>query len=230
MTHSADNAGGFDHVPSPPGDDAGAGTCQDVRPLLPEYVRGVLDTATAWRVEWHVAHCSDCEVSLPSVAALPEVLLFDPQLVASIPLADTERHAMRGAVRRAISVTVSSRSRRRGLLVAAAALLAVAVWRGGGRWVWSGSGQPVAPMPDSRSEPSPTEALMRTDPTSAPMLTAVQLATADASAEFRALRDAARELEEALGTARDKTSLYVFRDALEDRRRELESRVVRVTE
>jgi hypothetical protein len=62
------------------------------------------------------------------------------------------------------------------------------------------------------------------------MATAMQLATADASAELRALREAARELEEALGTARDKASLYVFRDALEERRRELELRVSRVTE
>lgn len=230
MTSSAGSTDDFDQVPAPQGPDTGTLACDDVRPRLPDYGRGALDSATAWQVEWHVAHCLDCERSLSAEVPLPEVLRIDPQLVASIPLADTERHAMREAARRAVRASAASRRRRRGLLVAAAAMLAIALWRGAGGRMVPGSSQPIATAPDAIRGQAPQAAPLRTEPTNAPMATAMQLATADAAAEFRALREAAHELEEALGTARDKASLYVFRDALEERRRELEQRVSRVTE
>ncbi|GAB1342055.1 hypothetical protein MASR1M101_11820 [Gemmatimonas sp.] len=204
--------------------------CDTVVALLPDYARGNLAHASAWQVEWHVAHCPECERQLAAVAPIPAVIERDPQLVASVPLADVERYAMREAARRAITQSANGSSRRYAVVVAAAALLAVVVWRGSGGWFTSSPRGQLAAATASTHEPSLPAVPLPSAQTSAPMATAVALANANASPEFLALREAARELEQALAAAPDKGALNAFRDALEERRRELELRVVRVTE
>lgn len=92
------------------------------------------------------------------------------------------------------------------------------------------SGSPVAS--DSTPVPAPDDAVRAALEAagSAPMRTALQLASREASPEFAALDAAADELDAALARDPDDAELRAFRAALDARRDELAQRIRSVTE
>ncbi|MCU0634574.1 MAG: zf-HC2 domain-containing protein [Gemmatimonadaceae bacterium] len=199
--------------------------CAQVTAMLPAYARGTLPDAASRALERHAADCAACGVVLDGQGAdAPPSVTLDA-LVAAHPLSMVERAALRRDILgRVAPRRWSRRARTVAVLGAMAAALAVIVVR------FSGA-------PDRDAEPGlrvidghATSGSGATVVTSAPMAAAERLARAYAAPAFAELDTAAREVEQAMRAAPDDGALRAFRVALDDRRRELESRVARVSE
>ncbi|MBL0937787.1 MAG: zf-HC2 domain-containing protein [Gemmatimonadaceae bacterium] len=208
-----------DRPPTPP-----SLTCDEFAALLPAYLAGVTADADAWRLEWHAAHCVECETRLAQ--SVPVVASPDALLAALKPTA-AEHAAMRATVLNAVAAAnkQTTRSERRGALrwlapvglAAAAALTFMLVNRD------PSSTEPTTP-PDIASRPE------FADDRPAPIVTAMQLANAQAAPEFAALDAAADELDAAIASAPNDRELRAFRSSLDARREELAQRIKSVSE
>lgn len=193
--------------------------------LLPAYLAGTMADADAWRFEWHAAHCETCEARL--AMGEPAVTPADALIAALKPTA-AEQAAMRADLLGVIALSprkLTARSARRSSLrwmaplglTAAAALTFMLVNRD------PTSTEAIAP-PGSAFDPA------FADDRSAPIVTAMQLASNQAAPEFAALDAAADELDVAIASAPNDRELRAFRSSLDARREELAQRVKSVSE
>lgn len=212
-------------------------TCPQLEAAIPAYARGALSAREARTVEWHAAHCRDCEVLLAASStrvpadALARVITMPPRDVQTVRDKVLARVASRtqAPANPVASRSIASRSIARGWSrarialatgpLAAALIAAIVTWRSD-----ETSGRDVT----RRETPTPAE----TEPFrgSAPMETAMRLASAHAVPEFAVLDAASQELAAALAGAPGDATLRAFQRTLAARRRELEARVSSVTE
>lgn len=205
-------------------------SCSDVTSLLASYAAGTVDDAVAHAVEWHGAHCRRCEplienalATAPHVRGTSDAML---DITPYVPFGGPDAEALR---RRTLAQLKPLRPRRQhapawtvgvGVLLAASLILLTRGPEG------------ERATSDDGGEKASADSMWSQFPgaTSAPMRTAVRLAQRHSAAEFAALDTAIREVDRAIAAAPAAEELREFRVALDARRRELETRVARVTE
>lgn len=173
-------------------------TCDDLRQALDAYRAGTLDEARSVALEEHAASCADCESLLEEATAglLPA---FAPALPATLRATVLHAVAARRRARRTIEWRPVS------ALVVAAALVAIIV-------------RPTTQVtPPSLSDTAVV----------ASSVVPARMADADeiARSEFRALDDAARELQAALARTPDDAELAAFLRRVNDQRAALRRQV-----
>ena len=173
-------------------------TCDELMSALDAYRAGTIDPAQAEALEVHAAGCDACEVLLEQLSrgGLPS---FAPALPLAL------RSQVLGAVAQQRRRRRRSQWVRAGAAIGAAALLAIMLW--------------PAPASAPRSEARPAS------------MPAAEFSARSASAEdrarseFRALDDAARELEAALARTPGDLELGAFLRSVNDQRAALRRQV-----
>lgn len=232
--------------PSDSHGDSAPRSCVDVSSQLRDYVAGSLSDGDARAIEWHAAHCTTCESLLlggdhellairDAATVLGQHIPLDGREADQLRRATLERvHGVPRAPRvQDVPFTRGARGERAaaprlpqwfvpaGTLLAASLLLLLARRSTGDR-------TPTAANINGAGSDSAWMAFPGA--TSAPMRSALQLAREQAAPEFEALDTARKEIDLALAAAPNDNALREFRDAIDARRRELETRVARVTE
>lgn len=215
-------------VPHEPGPTL---TCDELTAQLSRYVDGTLPEAAARALEWHAAHCGVCEPVLNHVQPAPHRITATFTGAEAFTLSDVEAGALRHSILAQVERTRATSRQRRQWPLTVGALLAASLLLLVGR---SPSNRRPATGPATTAEKRSTGGdsawTAISGSTSASMQSALELARAQAAPEFAALDTAYREIERALAIAPSDAVLFEFRSAIEARRRELESRVARVTE
>lgn len=218
-------------------------TCADVASQLSDYAAGSLSDGDARAIEWHAAHCATCESLLldgerssrtvrDAATTLAQQVLLEEHEADQLRR-DTLQRVQRAPRLPGVPHAPSARGDRAttpqlrrwfvpvGSLLAASLLVLLARRNAGNRTpdtaYTNGTGSDSAWMAFPGA-------------TSAPMRSALQLAREEAAPEFEALDTARKEIDLAIAAAPNDDALREFRDAIESRRRELETRVARVTE
>lgn len=215
-----------DRPAKPDPSNGSALSCSESASMLPSYSAGTLSERAARALEWHAAHCSTCEPLLERALGDEARVRSAADIAAHVTWTDLEAATLRRRTLAQIRPIRAVHSIQREWPVGIGVLLAASLI------FWTRDAGPTRAQPTSADDVANADAEWRSVPgaTTEPMRSAVRLARLEAAPEFAALDTAAREIDRALAASPGDESLREFRVALDTRRRELEARVVRVTE